>query len=152
MLAIDRWRKWRPWDEKLEESPGCEPPKPSESTFEGFEGSASGELPNYSDVPSDDPAERRAGGEEMSRPAKRKPKPQRKPPVSVTSEDIMTLEEAAVFLRLTHPVQATRDTLAFLQSETGSMDTGQRRHSSLTRQAHNKGGGVHPPPLVCLGL
>lgn len=59
MLAIDRWRKWRPSDEKLEESPGCEPPKPSESTFEGFEGSTSRELPNYSDVPSDDPTERR---------------------------------------------------------------------------------------------
>jgi hypothetical protein len=38
MLTIDRWRKWRPSDEKFEESPGCEPPKPSEPTFEGFEG------------------------------------------------------------------------------------------------------------------
>jgi len=122
MLATDRWRKWRPSDEKFEESPGCEPSKPPESTFEGFEGSTSGELPNYSDVLLDDPAEWRAGGEEMSKPAKRKPKPKRKPPVSVTSEDIMTLEEAAVFLRC-HPKTIMRkaDTLHIPYKRLGTL-------------------------------
>jgi hypothetical protein len=57
MLAIDRWRKWRPSDEKFEEFPECEPSKPSEPTFEGFEGSTSGQMQNLSDAPPDhDPA------------------------------------------------------------------------------------------------
>lgn len=61
MLTIDRWRKWRPSDEKFEESPGCEPPKPSEPTFEGFEGSTSGQMQNFSDAPPEHgPAEWRA--------------------------------------------------------------------------------------------
>jgi hypothetical protein len=61
MLTIDRWRKWRPSDEKFEESPGCEPPKPSEPTFEGFEGSTSGQMQNFSDAPPElGPAEWRA--------------------------------------------------------------------------------------------
>src|SRR5271157_3919785 len=38
-------------DEKFDESPGCEPPKPSEPTFEGFEGSTSGQMQNFSDAP-----------------------------------------------------------------------------------------------------
>ncbi len=53
MLAIDRWRNWRPSDEKFEDFPGCEPPKPSKTTFEGFEGSASGQIQNFCE--SDDP-------------------------------------------------------------------------------------------------
>ena len=53
MLAIDRWRNWRPSDEKFEDSPGCEPPKPSEPTFEGFEGSTSEQIQNFCE--SDDP-------------------------------------------------------------------------------------------------
>lgn len=51
MLAIDRWRNWRPSEERFDESPGCEPPKPSEPTFEGFEGSTSGQMQNFSDRP-----------------------------------------------------------------------------------------------------
>jgi hypothetical protein len=58
MLAIDRWRKWRPLDEKFEEFPECEPSKPSEATFEGFEGPTSGQIQSFSDTPPDhDPAE-----------------------------------------------------------------------------------------------
>jgi hypothetical protein len=49
MLAIDRWRKWRPSDQKFEEAFGCEPPKPPEPAFEGFEGSISGDLQDFSD-------------------------------------------------------------------------------------------------------
>ncbi|MGC1361018.1 MAG: hypothetical protein WA826_07580 [Silvibacterium sp.] len=49
MVAIDRWRKWRPSDEKFEESHGCEPPKPPKPTFEGFEGSTSGQIQNLSE-------------------------------------------------------------------------------------------------------
>lgn len=55
MLAIDRWRKWRPSDEKFDESPGCEPTKPPEPTFEGFEGSRSGKMQDFSDRPPDAP-------------------------------------------------------------------------------------------------
>lgn len=57
MLTIDRWRKWRPLDEKSNESLGCEPPKPSEPTFEGFEGFTSRQIQNFSDIlPDHDPA------------------------------------------------------------------------------------------------
>lgn len=45
-----QWRNWRPSDEKFEESPECEPPKPSEPTFEGFEGSTSGQVQNFSNA------------------------------------------------------------------------------------------------------
>lgn len=55
MLAIDRWRNWRPSDEKFDESPGCEPPKPAEPAFEGFEGSTSEQIQNFSDRPPDAP-------------------------------------------------------------------------------------------------
>jgi hypothetical protein len=57
MLTIDRWRNWRPSDEKFSEFSRCEPPKPPEPTFESFEGSILGKIPNFSDVPpEDDPA------------------------------------------------------------------------------------------------
>jgi hypothetical protein len=57
MLAIDRWRKWRPSDKKFSETSRCEPSKPSEHTFEGFEGSTVGQMRDFSDAPSDhDPA------------------------------------------------------------------------------------------------
>ncbi|MGD0733843.1 MAG: hypothetical protein ABR976_01805 [Terracidiphilus sp.] len=55
MLAIDRWRNWRPSDEKLGESLEREPSKPSESTFEGFEGSTSEQIQNFSDRLPDTP-------------------------------------------------------------------------------------------------
>jgi hypothetical protein len=55
MLAIDRWRNWRPLDEKSNESLGCEPPKPSEHTSDGFEGSFSGRMQNFSSLPPDAP-------------------------------------------------------------------------------------------------
>lgn len=55
MLTIDRWRNWRPSEERFDESPGCEPPKPSKSAFEGFEGSTSEQVQNFSDRPSDEP-------------------------------------------------------------------------------------------------
>lgn len=50
MLTIDRWRKWHPSDEKPFELPTNEPPKPSKSTFEGFDGSSSGQTQNLSRV------------------------------------------------------------------------------------------------------
>lgn len=57
MFAIDRWRNWRPPEERFDESPGCEPPKPSEPTFEGFEGATSEQMQDFSDVsPEHDPA------------------------------------------------------------------------------------------------
>lgn len=49
-MLIDRWRNWRPGDEKFEESIGYEPPKPPEPTFEGFEGSISEQMENISDI------------------------------------------------------------------------------------------------------
>jgi len=51
MLAIDRWRKWRPSDEKFDESPGCEPTKLTEPAFGGFVSSSPGQMQNFSDAP-----------------------------------------------------------------------------------------------------
>jgi hypothetical protein len=51
VLAIDRWRKWRPSDEKFAESLTYAPPNPPKPVFEGFEGSISGQMPNFSDTP-----------------------------------------------------------------------------------------------------
>jgi hypothetical protein len=56
MQTIDRWRKWRPADEKSDESVGIEPPKPPKVGFEGFEGSISGQTQSSFDRPPDDPA------------------------------------------------------------------------------------------------
>jgi len=53
MSAIDRWRNWHPSTEKFDEYPGCEPPKPPKPTFEGFEGSTSGQMQNFSDLPTE---------------------------------------------------------------------------------------------------
>ena len=50
MLAIDRWRNWRPSDEKFEGSPGCEPTKPTKSskpTSVSFVGSVLSAIPNF---------------------------------------------------------------------------------------------------------
>lgn len=55
MLAIDRWRKWQPSDEKFGESPGCKPTKPTEPAFVSFDGSTSGQMQNFSDRPPDVP-------------------------------------------------------------------------------------------------
>jgi hypothetical protein len=55
MLAIDRWRNWRPSTEKFDDSPGCEPPKPSETTFEGFEGSSTEYIQHSFGCPADAP-------------------------------------------------------------------------------------------------
>jgi hypothetical protein len=55
MLAIDRWRKWQPSDKKLDDSPGIEPSKPPEPTFEGFGGSASKQMQNFSEREPDAP-------------------------------------------------------------------------------------------------
>ena len=55
MLAIDRWRNWRPSGEKFEGFPECEPAKPPEPTFEGFEGATSEQIQNFSDRPPDAP-------------------------------------------------------------------------------------------------
>lgn len=49
MLAIDRWRNWRPLDEKFGDSHEREPSKPSKPTFEGFEGSTSEQIQNFTD-------------------------------------------------------------------------------------------------------
>jgi hypothetical protein len=46
MLAVDRWRKWRPSDEKFNESPRYEPSKPSKPIFGGFEGATPGRIQN----------------------------------------------------------------------------------------------------------
>lgn len=48
MLTCDRWRNWNPADEKFADSPESEPAKPSEPTFEGFEGATSEQRPNFS--------------------------------------------------------------------------------------------------------
>lgn len=45
MLAIDRWRKWRPFS--------CEPSEPSKAGSGGFEGSISREMQNFSGCDSD---------------------------------------------------------------------------------------------------
>jgi hypothetical protein len=55
MLAIDRWRNWHPSNERYGEYPGCEPSKPTEAAFEGFEGSSSTQIENFSDLPPDAP-------------------------------------------------------------------------------------------------
>ena len=55
MLAIDRWRNWRPSDEKYGEDPECEPSKPSKPTFAGFEGSTLAQIQKFSDRPPDEP-------------------------------------------------------------------------------------------------
>jgi hypothetical protein len=49
MLAIDRWRNWRPPVEKFEESLKHEPSKPPKPEFEGFEGSISWPASNFFD-------------------------------------------------------------------------------------------------------
>jgi hypothetical protein len=46
--TIDRWRKWRPVGKKLGEFARTEPSKPSEPTFEGFEGTIPGKTQNFS--------------------------------------------------------------------------------------------------------
>jgi hypothetical protein len=55
MLAIDRWRKWQPWDKKFDDFPGYEPSKPSETTFEGFEGSHPEQMQTFSEPVADAP-------------------------------------------------------------------------------------------------
>jgi hypothetical protein len=51
MLTIDRWRKWRPSDEKSDSPPRYELTKPPDLTFGGFDGSIQGNVPNFLDAP-----------------------------------------------------------------------------------------------------
>jgi hypothetical protein len=58
MLACDRWRNWYPTDGKFVDSPEGEPAKPSEPTFEGFEGATLDRMSNFPPAfPDHDPAE-----------------------------------------------------------------------------------------------
>lgn len=50
MLTIDRWLRWRPFNEWSDESLGHEPPKPPKPAFEGLEGSISQEMSNLIDA------------------------------------------------------------------------------------------------------
>jgi len=57
MSTIDRWRKWRPPDEKFREFIADGPPKSPEPAFGGLGGSISRQVTNSSDtLPEHDPA------------------------------------------------------------------------------------------------
>ena len=55
MLTIDRWRNWRPSDEKFEDSPGCELTKLTKVVSVSFVSSTSEQMQNFSDRPPDAP-------------------------------------------------------------------------------------------------
>ena len=55
MLATNRWRNWNPSEEKFDTRTEAEPTKPTKATSVSFVSSISGNIPNFSDRPTDDP-------------------------------------------------------------------------------------------------